>query len=428
MSSAVEQGEANLSVATSEQLGAAQHDSPQQAELRAKAAKLAFEMEMPSPMERPWKYLDVRTLSLDAYRPGLGAEGAEAPTVDGDYAAIVRQVNGETVSVEVRAEGLQIIPFERNEDAKTHELIDTHLGSVVPFDRDKLTALHYAFERGGLLIYVAPNAEIKQPVRISRWFATGKQLGTPHTLVVTGANTEVSVVEDYQSSDDDIVIIPVVELVPGPSSRVHYSALHRWGTNTRVFSQQRTVTEHDSELVSVSLVSGGAVVKSHIESSLIGRGSSSDLLGLGVGRGREHADFYTLQDHIGPDTRSDLLFKSALKDSSRAIYYGVTRVGLGAKNADANQEDRNLLLSKDAKADSDPVLEILTNDVIRVSHGATAGPVDEEQLFYMESRGLPPADAEALLVSGFLSEVIDRIGDEQLREEVRASLDARMAD
>lgn len=428
MSSAVEQGEANLSIAGSERLGVAQHDSPRVAELRTKAAKLASEALMPSPMERPWKYLDIRTLSLDGYRPGVGAEGAEAPVVAGDYAAIVRQVNGETVSVEVREEGLQVIPFERNEDAKTREIIDTHLGSAVPFDRDKLTALHYAYERGGLLIYVAPNAEIKHPVRISRWYAADKQLGTPHTLIVTGANTEVSVVEDYQSGDGDIVVIPAVEVVPGPSARVHYSALHRWGANTRVFSQQRTVTEHDSELVSVSLVSGGAVVKSHIESSLVGRGSSSELLGLGVGRGREHADFYTLQDHIGPDTRSDLLFKSALKDSSRAVYYGLTRVGLGAKNADANQEDRNLLLSKSAKADSDPVLEILTNDVIRVSHGATAGPVDESQLFYMESRGLPPPVAEALLVSGFLSQVVDRIGDEQLREEVRASLEARMAD
>jgi Fe-S cluster assembly protein SufD len=427
MSSAVEQGEATLGPDVSERQGAAQHDSPVQAELRAKAAKQAAEMAMPSPMERPWKYLDVRTLDLDGYRPGLGVAGENAAAVDGDYAAIVRQVNGETVSVEVRAEGLKVIPFERNEDGETRALIDAHLGSVLPFDRDKFTALHYAYERGGLLIAVAPNAEIQQPVRIARWYTSDKQLGAPHTLVVTGANSRVSIVEDYRSSDGDIVVIPAVELLPGPASRVRYSALHRWGANTRVFSQQRTVTEHDSELVGVSLVSGGAVVKSHIESSLVGRGSSSELLGLGVGRGREHADFYTLQDHIGPDTRSDLLFKSALKDTSRSVYYGLTRVGLGAKNADANQEDRNLLLSRSAKADSDPVLEILTNDVIRVSHGATAGPVDEEQLFYMESRGIARPEAETLLVDGFLSQVIDRIGDEQLREEVRASTEARMA-
>lgn len=427
MSSAVEQGEAHLSAAASERMSTAQHDPAAVADLRARAAKLAGELAMPTPMERPWKYLDIRTLSLDGYRPGLGAEGQDAPVVDGDYAAVVRQVNGETVSVEVRAEGLKVIPFERNDDDQTRAIVEKHLGSAVAVDADKLAALHYAFERGGLLIYVSPNAEVKQPIRIARWFPTEGQLAAPHTLIVTSANSEVSVIEDYKSGEGDIVVLPVVEILPGPSSRVHYSALHRWGPNTQVFAKQRTITEHDSELVSVSVVGGGRVVKSHIESSLVGRGSSSELLGLGVGRGKEHADFYTLQDHIGPDTRSDLLFKSALKDASRAVYYGLTRVGLRAKNADANQEDRNLLLSKEAKADSDPVLEILTNDVIRVSHGATAGPVDQEQLFYLRSRGLPPLEAEKLLVSGFLAEVVDRIPDQQLRDEAITSLEERLA-
>jgi Fe-S cluster assembly protein SufD len=193
-----------------------------------------------------------------------------------------------------------------------------------------------------------------------------------------------------------------------------------------VYGEQRTVTEHDSEVIGLSLVTGGLVVKSHIESSLVGRGSSSELFALGVGRGRQHTDFYTLQDHIGPDTRSDLLFKSALKDRSRSVYYGLTRVGLGAKNADANQEDRNLLLSRKARADSDPVLEILTNEVIRASHGATAGPVDEEQLYYLQARGIPRPEAETLLVRGFLSQVLDRVPDQHLRDELTEAVEARM--
>lgn len=186
------------------------------------------------------------------------------------------------------------------------------------------------------------------------------------------------------------------------------------------------VSEPGSEYVGLTLAVGGKVVKSHQTSSLEGRGSSSELYALCIGAGSEHVDFYTLQDHIGPDTRSDLLFKSALKDSSRSVYYGLTRVGLGAKNADANQEDRNLLLSREAKADSDPVLEILTNDVIRCSHGATAGPVDEEQLYYMQTRGLPYEHAEALLVRGYLAQVLDRLPNEQLRAELEEALDAKL--
>jgi Fe-S cluster assembly protein SufD len=203
--------------------------------------------------------------------------------------------------------------------------------------------------------------------------------------------------------------------------------LHRWGSKTKVFGEQRTVTTRDSAVVSLSVATGGQVVKSHITSSLEGRGSSSELFGLIVGDGREHIDFYTLQDHIGPDTRSDLLFKSALNGESRSVYYGMTRIGLGATNADANQEDRNLLLSKFAKADSDPVLEILTNNIIRAAHGATAGPVDEDQLFYLESRGIPHDQAEDMLVHAFLGQVLDRVPDEALREELAATLDAKLA-
>ena len=131
-------------------------------------------------------------------------------------------------------------------------------------------------------------------------------------------------------------------------------------------------------------------------------------------------------DLIGPDTRSDLLYKAALRDSARSVYYGLTRVGLEAKNADANQENRNLLLSKTARADSDPVLEILTSNVIRASHGATAGPVDEEQLFYLQTRGIPRPLAEGMLVWAFLEDVVARVPDAGLREELLEMLDRKV--
>jgi len=179
--------------------------------------------------------------------------------------------------------------------------------------------------------------------------------------------------------------------------------------------------------VGLNVVTGGSVVKGHLHASLEGRGSSSELFGLTLGTGRQHVDFYTVQDHIAADTRSDLLYKSALKDDSRSVYYGLTRVGLNARNADANQVNRNLLLSKTAKADSDPVLEILTNDVIRVSHGATAGPVDQEQLYYLQARGIPYAEGEAMLVRAFLDQVLDRVPDDALREELGAIIDEKLA-
>ncbi|MEX0783601.1 MAG: Fe-S cluster assembly protein SufD [Dehalococcoidia bacterium] len=428
MSSAVEQkpGASRLDAGASEALGARLGDFEAMATLRAEAAKLAASMEMPRQVERPWKYLDVSTLSLDSYAPGIGAQGDEATLGSSPAAASLSQVNSETLSAVTRDPGIAVVDFADADD-RQKGVIAKHVGKLVAANKSKFTALHYAFLRGGVLVELAHDVEAKEPVRIVREYRADGQLATPHTLIVAGANSRVHVIEDYRSGEGDIVALPVVEIVPGPGAEVRYTVLHRWGSKTKVFAEQRTITERDSAVISLSLATGGQVVKSHITSSLEGQGSSSELFGLIVGDGREHIDFYTLQDHIGPDTRSDLLFKSALNGESRSVYYGMTRIGLGARNADANQEDRNLLLSKLAKADSDPVLEILTNNIIRAAHGATAGPVDEDQLFYLESRGIPHEKAEDMLVHAFLGQVLDRLPDEALRDELAAALDAKLA-
>ena len=428
MSSAVERMPAGgrLDGGASRALGTMLGDFEALAALRADAAKLAASMEMPRQVERPWKYLDVSTLSLDGYRPGVGAEGGDAALIEGPSVASLAQVNSETLAAQTRDPGVAVVDFADADD-RQKGVIAKHLGTAVTAGKNKFTALHYAFLRGGVLVELTHDVEAREPVRIVRDYRADRQLATPHTLIVAGANSRVHVVEDYRSGEGDIVVLPAVEIVPGPGAEVRYTVLHRWGANTKVFSEQRTITQRDSAVISLNLATGGKVVKSHITSSLEGRGSSSELFGLIVGDGREHIDFYTLQDHIAADTRSDLLFKAALSGEARSVYYGLTRIGLGATNADANQEDRNLLLSPQAKADSDPVLEILTNNIIRASHGATAGPVDEDQLFYLESRGIPHDQAEDLLVHAFLGQVLDRVPDEALREELAAGLDAKLA-
>ena len=431
MTSAVESAAppGNLSPEASRNLGTELGDGPRLATLRQEAAETAIQMAMPTRADRPWKYLDVERLNLGGYHPGLGATASEADLRDRYRLAggtgLTLQHNGDTIATEPRPDRVTVTDFA-SADARQRGLIDTHLATAIPAGRSKFTALHYAFQRGGILIDVPANVESQGNVRLVRVFEDASQLAAPHTLIVTGANSRVSVIEDYRSNDADIVVLPVVEIVPGPGSQVRYTALHRWGSHTRVFAEQRTTTDRDSAVISLALVTGGQVVKGHIESSLAGRGSSSELYGLFLGDGNQHIDFYTTQDHIGADTRSDLLFKSALKGESRAVYYGLTRVGLGARNADANQENRNLLLSRHAKAESDPVLEILTNDVIRVSHGATAGPVDEEQLYYLQTRGIARPAAEALLVRAYLGQVLDRVPDAALRDELADMLEARM--
>ena len=401
-------------------LGEALGDGAAVAALRASASVALGGLGMPSPaLDRPWKYVDPAALELDGFAPPSASLATWDETLP---AAALSLHDGTPAGRGPAVEGLTLTDF-----AGAPEGLLERLGSAVHTDGNLLTALHYAFLNGGVVVEAKANAEIAEPVRLTREFTKAGALATPHTLIVAGPNSHVTVVEEYRSSDEPMAVLPAVELLVGPGAVVSYASLHRWGARTRVFAEQRAVTERDSDVRSLSIVTGGRLVKSHITSSLEGRGSSSEIYGITVGAGSEHADFYTVQDHVAEDTRSDLLIKSALGEQSRAVYYGLTKVGLGARRADANQENRNLLLSRAAKADSDPVLEILTNDVTRVSHGATAGPVDEEEMFYIQSRGLTREGAVGLLVRGFLSEPLDRSAlREGVREELSVQVEAKL--
>lgn len=410
----------HLAPAASSALGRELGDSPALAALRASAAKLLTELEAPTRADRPWKYTDPARLHWANYHPRRGTPGTPnaSAMMESGTAGVLELVDG----LVVRRAATDGLAIGAGSEPGLAELVDHHLGSRVEPATNLFSALHYAFLDGLAVVYAPANLELGLPVRLLRRFGTGGALAAPHTLIVTGANARVSVVEDCRSTDDDMLVLPVVEIVTGEGSEVRYTVLHRWGSATQVISTQRTITAKDAAVTSLAVVTGGALVKSHVTATLEGRGSSSDIFGLFLGDSSEHFDLYTVQDHVAADTRSDLLYKSALRGNARSVYYGLTRVGLEARNADANQENRNLLLGRTAKADSDPVLEIFTNNVIRAAHGATAGPVDESQLFYLEARGLARPAAESLLVSGFLGEVLDRIPDETLRTEVAASI------
>jgi Fe-S cluster assembly protein SufD len=416
--------------ATSQQAGERFGDSAEIASLRSHAASLAATMAMPTPRERKWKYLDISGESFADYNP-LTDRGSESRDelverfAKGiDAASLYLADNGKPVVFDESADRI-VAPLSSLTGAEK-EVVAKHLGKAMPPESSKLVALHYAALNGGVLINVPANVEVELPVRIVNNWHGDRTLASSHTLIVTGANSRVRIIEDYRSTDEDILALPVVEIFPGQASRVEYTSLHRWGSASRVFPEQRTITAQQSEVVTLSLLTGGKIVKQHVEASMEGRGSSSEVYGLGIGDATQHHDVYTIQDHIGPETRSDLLIKSALEGKSRAVYYGLTRVGLQARRSDANQENRNLLLSKQAKADSDPVLEILTNDVLKCAHGATAGPVDEEQLYYLQTRGIPLDAATDLLVWAFLSQVLDRVPDEALREELADALRTKL--
>jgi Fe-S cluster assembly protein SufD len=163
-----------------------------------------------------------------------------------------------------------------------------------------------------------------------------------------------------------------------------------------------------------------------VEAFLNGEQSTSQMFGVFLPGGSQHFDYVTLQDHVGPRSVSELLYKAAVKDRARSLYYGVTRVHKSARQSSAYQESRNLLLDEGAKADATPVLEIEAFDVVRCGHGASVGPVDEGQVFYMMCRGLPERDAERMIVEGFFQQVLERIPGGSVRDRVTEAVQQKL--
>jgi Fe-S cluster assembly protein SufD len=218
----------------------------------------------------------------------------------------------------------------------------------------------------------------------------------------------------------------VNDLVVGRGAKITYVCAQNWNENTVALQVNATVAERDASAKSLNLHLGGAYSRFESLSRIVGEGGRSDLLSVSVGAGAQEFDARTLQDHASPHTTSDLLYKNSLSDRSRNTFGGLIRVEPHAHFTDAYQTVRNLLLSDDCEANSMPGLEILADNV-KCSHGATAGQLHEDELFYLLARGIPKHVAQQLLVAGFLNEVVERLDHPVLAAKVRELIEAKFA-
>jgi Fe-S cluster assembly protein SufD len=382
--------------------------------------------------EEDWRQVDLKGLDLDSYAPFQQPNGsAPAGSLD-QVSGTIRQRGTSTPAVVLdpglAQQGVIFMPLAQA--AREHrELVERYLFSAVKPDRDKFAALHAALFTGGTFLYVPENVSVDYPLISQFWSAGSGGAVLPHSLVVAGKGARFKYVDEFLSADRQEVLLASgsSEVFLEEGSDVGYVALQRWSEKTWQFANQRFHLGRDARLRMVDVALGGRFARIRVEAMLEGPGSTADLRGVFFGAGEQGFDFRTLQDHIAPHTTSDLLFKGALQDTARSVYVGVVRVEPEARLSSSNQANRNLLLSEKARASSEPILEILNNDILRCSHGATVGPVDPEHLFYLESRGIPRPVAERMLVQGFLGEVLDRLPVAQVREAVEQELAARIA-
>jgi len=381
--------------------------------------------------QEDWRNVDLKGLDLEAYAPFQQPNGVAPAGALEHVGATLRQRGTSPALVSIQPElsrrGVIFMPLAQAAGAYP-ELVERYLFTGVKPERDKFAALHAALFSGGSFLYVPEGVTVEQPLVSQFWSAGSGAAVLPHSLVIAGRGSRFQYVDQFLSGDRQEATLASgsSEVFLEEGADVGYIALQHWSVKTWQFGNQRFQLGRDSHLKVVDVALGGHLARLRVEAILEGPGSTADLKGLFFGTGDQAFDFRTLQDHVGPHTTSDLLFKGALRDRAKSVYVGVVRVEPEARGSSSNQANRNLLLSEKAQATSEPILEILNNDILRCSHGATVGPVDPEHLFYLESRGIPHPVAERMLVQGFLGEVLDRIPVPLVRDAVEQELAARI--
>ena len=387
---------------------------------RAVAAEQLTDLVWPTDSEEVWRYSRVNQFDLSQYRP-MTAEELGPPEVEsapgggplaaelGERGALIVVRDGRVVHHELDdelvAQGVTVCGIATC-DA---DAVEPFLGTVSSASPDAFTILHDAFLAGGAFVRVPRGVVVKRPIVVLHWAEGEGMASFPHTLVVADEGSEVTIVERHASAPHVRHLVDsVVELVIGDNAHVRHVSIQEYGDRTWSVALQRAHLGRDARLSSSAVALGGDYARLRTESRLDGPGAESDLLAVYFGDGNQMHDFRTFQDHVAPRTRSDLLFKGAVEDTARSVYSGLIRIRPDAQKVEATQSNRNLVLTEGAGAESIPNLEIEADDV-RCSHASTVGPIDDDQRYYLESRGVRPADAERLIVLGFFEDVFSRL-------------------
>lgn len=306
--------------------------------------------------------------------------------------------------------------------------LETSLKSGNFASRNAFDALHGAFWNGGYVIHIPKGVRIEDPVRVFIELSEDRQADMSHVLLIAEEDSQVVIIEDNSSAkpNSDGLHCGAVEVFAGQNANVTYVQVQHWNRQVWNFASQRSVVSKDAQLTWVTATFGGRLSKLNQAIVLDGTGSTAQLLGLAFTDARQHLDVSTAQEHLSPYTSSDLLYRTVLKDRSQTAWGGNIYVYPGANYTDAYQKNDNLLLSERAHADTLPGLEIEAHEV-RCTHGATAGQIDADQVFYLMSRGIPYDLAEKLIVDGFFEPVMERIPMQAVREEMQEFVSSKLA-
>jgi len=397
-------------------------------EQQEQAWALYQSLPMPRRKDEDWRFANVRALDLEPFQilPILKEKdrslALETSLANPESLASAVFLNDQEISFsklpkEWSDKG---VLWESLESAAANhpELLQKYfMSNPSKLGSEKFTALHKAFCQAGTVLYVPKGVHLDKPLVVNHNVA-GK-----NTLVIAEENSRVFFVEYFRSLDQQPAFACAVnDLIAAPGARLDYLAVQLWSEQSLSFQLGSTLVKKDSSSKVFHVNIGGGFARVETHSRLLGSGGRSEMLALTVAHDRQEFDQRTLQDHQAPHTWSDLLFKNTLNHRSKTIFKGLIKVERGAFQTDAYQKNRNLLLNPEAEADSMPGLEI-ENDDVKCTHGATTGQIDEEEMFYMQARGITPAMAKYLIGLGFCEEVLQRFGHETINDSIRGLID-----
>jgi Fe-S cluster assembly protein SufD len=357
-----------------------------------------------------WRRTDLAKLKAETLRPSTGASHT---AVQWDEALAGTGVVFTTLAAAVRE----------------HEpLVRQYLGTAVDPLTHKFAALHAAVWQDGVFLYVPKNVAIELPLHAVITIGSAGQLAAAHNLIILERGASVTFVEEFASPDLDgqALALPATELFLGEGSSLKYVTLQTWGANVYQLGAQRAIVGRDASLEWAAINLGGNVQHTEAETALQGDGAHVDWVAATFGANEQVLLTAPWLRHIGAKTEGHMDFKTVVKDSAYATFDGMIKIEHDSKATVSRLEEHALHLTPKARSDSIPGLKIDTNDVARAGHASTSGEVDEEQLFYMRSRGISRTDAINMIVMGFFEPVLDRIPSEELRERVGSLIEAKI--
>jgi Fe-S cluster assembly protein SufD len=374
--------------------------------------------------EEVWRFTPPADLALEGPEPEApGAAPVPPADAGGERAARLELVDGAPRAVALGELPDGVIVAELGAALSDHEaLVRERLYGLVGFD-DRPGALNAARWDGGTFVHVPRGVEVDLPVEsiLSATGAAGRVFG--RSLVVVEEGAKLTMIDRYRSPDfpGAVQASSVVELYVGQGAELEHVSVIDWGAGVRHHALLRARVDRDARARSVVVTLGGDVVRVEPTMVCAGPGSDARALGLYFAGGEQHFEHRVVARHEAPQSYSNLLYKGAIQDHARTVFFGNLVVPPGAPGTDAYQTNRNLVLNDGARADTIPFLEIETAEV-KCSHAGAVGRVDDEHLFYLRSRGVPEAAAKRLIVMGFLQEVLAQVTLEELRAELEAAV------